>query len=1120
MTNQEIKTVGQTIAQETQIGGNTAARVGGVVEGIGVALDNKDAANGYYQATISGGTITVNAPNYLLGSGGNLRIKMPSAGTTASTLTIGNANAVQLWYNGAAVSAQNTWEANEIISVFYDGTRFMASNSQGGGGKAEKILYNNSQSGLSAENVQGALDEITETTNIEEGGINLSTATTLADTVINFGVEPPRWRTQSGRASILVPIAKGKKYKVEVTSDSPSSSRICVLANSTHTIGSTPSFATGLDNYHPLVEIGQYVVFTSPNNGNYLYINNVTSQGTVTVNVYEMDSVGNVVAENRNNIVALSVFDKGSGDAYITNYLIWENGAISSSTGLNTNSSTRIRTIGMHYATDNITITPSEGYQLYVIYYDENGNIAESNGWLTSETAILAGQHYRLVFAKTDSSIISPYELKNHITVTNGYVSDRLLAYKEDMRELNSCGGNLFALPEVGTSTKITRTSDGYSVTLTTTAKITANTQLRFVYLKLIEGRRYKLSFEYNFGASTSLGIRDENNVMLQALTAKLKGQGQYEGEFTYTSNMLYLGSVAYTDTPANTTYVLSNVKIYELAGGNGSSYEIINMEELHEMYGHINSQNTWSNNNTSKFALIDVSNHRGGQAVISTSANSIVAFLRDDSYPYDTLAIYANGTSRQYVDNLSDKGMYIPDDARFLYVSVTSSSGGSIKPSSVILTGGYSRNEEKTEFEQITRKRAVQLANIRWTALSNIAGNYCTAGGKVGMLYSSCVEVDRYVMFDISVKTFMTAANNPYSLLYTENLKTNVSQYGFTYYNHMATVHAWMGTVCSRFVFQCLGYEDWDTIHLAWLCKQGILQRSKSQASQDVEIGDIIWVSGHVRIIYDVINKGRQDMQIIVSEAKQPLVVSTLYTPSTLDSYMSSQHGIFYKYAGERNMVYEPSEFVNNYGEPLPNDYVYNDDICTYAGDYAAFRVGYPVWLNYNLKNVGSWNKIQLYKENWSSANVMTLSLVGEYTIDTSIHKFQIPASDIAGYGKYRARMSDGNTNSAYTFFEVIDTTVNCLTPDENNTNAKKVTFSSANAGYVKVVFCDRSGTPMAIRPLTLQEKINREIIINPVETCLAQRGETLDTNNTYLKVYFKGDYGRVTNEYLKVEF
>jgi lysophospholipase L1-like esterase len=177
MTNQEIKTVGQTIAQETQIGGNTAARVGGVVEGIGVALDNKDAANGYYQATISGGIITVNAPNYLLGSGGNLRIKMPSAGTTASTLTIGNANAVQLWYNGAAVSAQNTWEADEIISVFYDGTRFMASNSQGGmkmddiptagSDKAAKSggIYANT-AGIKNGNVDSDLDIEDEGTNV------------------------------------------------------------------------------------------------------------------------------------------------------------------------------------------------------------------------------------------------------------------------------------------------------------------------------------------------------------------------------------------------------------------------------------------------------------------------------------------------------------------------------------------------------------------------------------------------------------------------------------------------------------------------------------------------------------------------------------------------------------------------------------------------------------------------------------------------------------------------------------------------------------------------------------------------------------------------------------------
>lgn len=59
---------------------------------------------------------------------------MSAVGTGASTLNINSTGAKTLWYNGAAVSAQNTWEAGEIISVFYDGTRFQASNSQGGGG--------------------------------------------------------------------------------------------------------------------------------------------------------------------------------------------------------------------------------------------------------------------------------------------------------------------------------------------------------------------------------------------------------------------------------------------------------------------------------------------------------------------------------------------------------------------------------------------------------------------------------------------------------------------------------------------------------------------------------------------------------------------------------------------------------------------------------------------------------------------------------------------------------------------------------------------------------------------------------------------------------------------------
>jgi lysophospholipase L1-like esterase len=125
------------------------------------SLAQATARMGYGECTVSGTALTVSIPNFILPtSGGIIHIKMSAAGTGASTLNINSTGAKTLWYNGAAVSAQNTWEAGEIISVFYDGTRFMASNSQGGGGKAEKISFDNSNSWIQSDNVQEALDDV------------------------------------------------------------------------------------------------------------------------------------------------------------------------------------------------------------------------------------------------------------------------------------------------------------------------------------------------------------------------------------------------------------------------------------------------------------------------------------------------------------------------------------------------------------------------------------------------------------------------------------------------------------------------------------------------------------------------------------------------------------------------------------------------------------------------------------------------------------------------------------------------------------------------------------------------------------------------------------------------
>ena len=101
------------------------------------------AQTGYYTCGTAAGTaekvVTVENGNlYKRTLGGHFKVKMTNKNTAASgvTLQIGSETAAALRYNETAVSASNTWDAGEVISVYYDGSVYQASNVQGGGGSA------------------------------------------------------------------------------------------------------------------------------------------------------------------------------------------------------------------------------------------------------------------------------------------------------------------------------------------------------------------------------------------------------------------------------------------------------------------------------------------------------------------------------------------------------------------------------------------------------------------------------------------------------------------------------------------------------------------------------------------------------------------------------------------------------------------------------------------------------------------------------------------------------------------------------------------------------------------------------------------------------------------------
>ncbi|MCA9087892.1 MAG: hypothetical protein KDA90_04580 [Planctomycetaceae bacterium] len=90
-------------------------------------------------------------------------------------------------------------------------------------------------------------------------------------------------------------------------------------------------------------------------------------------------------------------------------------------------------------------------------------------------------------------------------------------------------------------------------------------------------------------------------------------------------------------------------------------------------------------------------------------------------------------------------------------------------------------------------------LSQVKWTPVADSMpdrrGGYFEEGKEyTGVPYSSVRSVGRYIGFDISLRTFLAAVENPYSVLYTENLRGKV-----------ANAACFYGAVCSSYTSYAL---------------------------------------------------------------------------------------------------------------------------------------------------------------------------------------------------------------------------------------------------------------------------------------------------------------------------
>lgn len=540
-----------------------------------------------------------------------------------------------------------------------------------------------------------------------------------------------------------------------------------------------------------------------------------------------------------------------------------------------------------------------------------------------------------------------------------------------------------------------------------------------------------------------------------------------------------------------------------------------INIEPLSKNTGWlIDSNNKWSNQSSNDYECVLVPITPGEKYIVSgNTTGGYMAVLTSNTKTNNTTAPFSTTyPTRIYVFPKRYFIFTAPEDAEYLYLTTKSTAGARDQSVAISLPiadqiagidNGSSdvRDKFETAPDYFSWKKAEQLLTLKWTPLKAVpkstSGNFSAGSVVTGTPYSSVAEYDKRIGFDVSIHTFMTAVHNKYSLLYTENVRktTSASAYGRTYWGP-SNSGAFFGVVCSGYSGYALGMPPYVTSRFPSLAEEGILIKVYDQSANGVKQGDILWQDGHNMIVHEVWRKNGIVTHVLVTEEWQPLArVRGLYTAQQFNSFLASESITIYRYRDLfKNIDYEPSPFVA-VGDETPQTFEYNDDICTFAGDKASFIEGELIYIHcLNL----DYPQMELYKGD-TLVDTITLASDSRASLTSDELAYAVNLSnDGLTYGKYKARLKNGDAYSDYTYFEIINASV--------TVSGDTATYSSANAKAVLWYWQSYHGTGGGIHAMTeLPGKKSGTIDVSDRST------------NPLLKVLFQGDYGRVAATFLE---
>lgn len=262
----------------------------------------------------------------------------------------------------------------------------------------------------------------------------------------------------------------------------------------------------------------------------------------------------------------------------------------------------------------------------------------------------------------------------------------------------------------------------------------------------------------------------------------------------------------------------------------------------------------------------------------------------------------------------------------------------------------GKSQTGGSLTWQQKSVEYARIMSRVKWTPVANgmpKRGGHFTAGKEyTGVPYSSVKHVGRYIGFDIFLKTFLAAVENPKSVLYTENLHGKVTN-----------AECYYGKVCSSYTSYALQCGIWyvSKVHGPQF-REGV-SIVESQSAQSARPGDVIYTppvrkngGSHVELVTEVIqNENDKVTHVRIEESRPQTTRSTLRSAKAFNAHLSSRNRKLYRITdldAWRGPNKAESFLFPNYEDDSATPQI-NRVLLLDRGDWVPYHKGQPVKIN-----------------------------------------------------------------------------------------------------------------------------------------------------------------------------